>query len=207
MIDGVIKYHVQHRNAPTPPFTNFTTMEALRSRLFTLGLIGETADGIGYGNISSRDGDQAFFITASQTGKLPRLKPTDYAHVHDYNISAFTVYSTGLHQASSEALSHAMIYQIDPAIQAVIHVHSAPLWQMMKAMHADQSGALATHAEYGTVAMAKEIAALYAHTDPFAHNALVMLGHEDGLMTFGTSAQDAERSLYRLIGQCLRSQS
>ncbi|MDQ6977609.1 MAG: class II aldolase/adducin family protein, partial [Ghiorsea sp.] len=75
MIDGVIKYHVSHSQIPTPKFTTFPDLEALRCRLFALGLIGETPDGIGYGNLSFRNkGERSFTITATQTGKQPKLK-------------------------------------------------------------------------------------------------------------------------------------
>ncbi len=195
MMDGVIKYHVQHRNTKTPDFAQYTELEALRCRLFALGLIGETPDGIGYGNLSFRNqGEHEFTITATQTGKQPALKPAEYIHITDYNFDTFTVYSKGECKPSSEALSHAMIYEVHPDIQAVIHIHSKPLWQMMIA-----TDALATTAEYGTAGMVQEIAELYQSRDPFKNNAFVMKGHEDGIITFGKTIQLAELTLYHLI--------
>ncbi len=194
MIDGVIKFHVEHEYQALPEFEAYIELEALRSRLFALGLIGETADGIGYGNVSIRAGQHAFFITATQTGKHTKLGQDQYTFVHDYDFDKFTVYSRGAEKPSSEALSHAMIYDIHPDIQAVIHVHSAPIWQMMI-----QENYLATTAEYGTTAMVHDIAALYEDRNPFAHNAFVMKGHEDGIITFGRNIQQAEAALYHLI--------
>ncbi len=195
MMDGVIKYHVQHHNTKTPDFSQYAELEALRSRLFALGLIGETPDGIGYGNLSFRNkGERSFTITATQTGNQPTLNPAKYIRITDYNFDTFTVYSEGEYKPSSEALSHAMIYEVHPDIQAVIHVHSKPLWQMMIA-----TDALATTAEYGTAEMAHEIANLYPSRDPFKHNAFVMKGHEDGIITFGKTIQDAELKLYQII--------
>ena len=201
MMDGVIKYHVQHHNTKTPDFSQYAELEALRSRLFALGLIGETPDGIGYGNLSFRNkGERKFTITATQTGKQPTLNPAEYIRITDYNFDTFTVYSEGEYKPSSEALSHAMIYEIHPDIQAVIHIHSKSLWQMMIA-----TGALATTAEYGTAEMAHEIANLYPSRDPFKHNAFVMKGHEDGIITFGKTIQDAELKLYQIIRASLAS--
>lgn len=194
MIDGVIKFHIEHETQAMPEFNAYAQLEALRSRLFALGLIGETADGIGYGNISIRTRRHSFFITATQTGKHAQLSQTQYAYVHNYDFDKFTVYSQGLEKPSSEALSHAMIYEVSPDIQAVIHVHSATLWQIM--IKAD---ALATTAEYGTTHMVHEIAALYEKRNPFKHNAFVMKGHEDGIITFGLNIQQAEHRLYQLI--------
>ncbi len=195
MIDGVIKYHVQHRSTKTPDFAQYTELEALRCHLFALGLIGETPDGIGYGNLSFRNqGKREFAITATQTGKQPTLNPAEYIRITDYNFDTFTVYSKGEFKPSSEALSHAMIYEVHPDIQAVIHIHSKPLWQMMI-----DKGALATTAEYGTAAMVREIANLYQSRDPFKNNTFVMKGHEDGIITFGRSIKEAEQALYQII--------
>ena len=199
MIDGVIKYHIEHRTESAPEFAGFSELEALRSRLFALGLIGESAEGIGYGNLSLRnENTNQFFITATQTGKQPSLSKEQYTFIENYDFNAFTVYSKGLHQPSSEALSHAMIYEVHPEIMAVIHIHSAALWKFMKA-----ENTLATTAEYGTVEMVSEIAALYESRDPFANNAFVMKGHEDGIITFGRTAQEAELTLYRIINHHL----
>jgi ribulose-5-phosphate 4-epimerase/fuculose-1-phosphate aldolase len=104
------------------------------------------------------------------------------------------VFSKGLFKPSSEALSHAMIYEVHPDIGAVIHVHSAPLWQMMI-----QENYLATKAEYGTADMVQEIARLYQDKDSFTHNAFVMKGHEDGIITFGKDITHAEHRLYQII--------
>lgn len=199
MIDGVIKYHVSHTQLPTPESMAFSDLEVLRCRLFALGLIGETPDGIGYGNLSFRNkGERSFTITATQTGKQPRLKPNEYIRITDYNFDTFTVFSEGEFKPSSEALSHAMIYDIHPDIQAVIHVHSAALWQMMIT-----NNALATTAEYGTAEMVSEIAALYQSCNPFEHNAFVMKGHENGMITFGRSIEQAELRLYHWIQDTL----
>ncbi|MCF6209044.1 MAG: class II aldolase/adducin family protein [Ghiorsea sp.] len=200
MIDGVIKYHVSHTQMPTPEFSAFADVEALRCRLFALGLIGETPDGIGYGNLSFRNkGERSFTITATQTGKQPKLKPAEYIRITDYNFDTFTVFSEGEFKPSSEALSHAMIYEVHPDIQAVIHVHSAALWQLMIA-----NNALATTAEYGTADMAHEIASLYPSQNPFEYNAFVMKGHEDGIITFGRNIEDAELTLNQIIQACLQ---
>ena len=199
MIDGVIKYHVSHTQVATPEFIAFPDLEALRCRLFALGLIGETPDGIGYGNLSFRNkGERSFTITATQTGKQPKLKPAEYIRITDYNFDTFTVFSEGEFKPSSEALSHAMIYEVHPEIQAVIHIHSSALWQIMIT-----NNTLATTAEYGTAEMVSEIAALYQSHNPFEYNAFVMEGHEDGIITFGRSIKNAELRLYHLIQETL----
>ena len=199
MIDGVIKYHVKHRNEQAPDFTQYAELEALRTRLFALGLIGETPDGIGYGNLSLRhENNSSFFITATQTGKQPSLTQEEYTFIESYNFDSFTVFSKGKFKPSSEALSHAMIYEVHPDIQAVIHVHSKALWQLMI-----DTNQLATTAEYGTAEMVHEIANIYQSRNPFEYNAFVMKGHEDGIITFGRNIQEAELKLYQVLQQYL----
>jgi ribulose-5-phosphate 4-epimerase/fuculose-1-phosphate aldolase len=196
MIDGVIKYTINHTTKTTSEFHNFKELEALRSRLFTLGLIG-VQDGIGYGNISSRE-NNSFFITATQTGEMSNLTANYYTNIISYDFSNFSVTSQGEHQPSSEALSHAMIYEIHPEINSVIHVHSKALWEFMK-----KDSSLYTEAEYGTVQMVEEIASLYRDKNPFDNSIFVMRGHEDGIIAFGKSVKEAELKLYTKIQEYL----
>jgi len=194
MTDGVIKYSIEHQTADTPLFSGYKQLEALRTRLFTLGLIGEK-DGIGYGNLSMRnEGSKSFFITATQTGKKQVLSREYYTNISDYNFNTFKVISQGAHKPSSEALSHAMIYAIDDRIKTVIHIHSLALWKFMKAKNY-----LFTTAEYGTAEMVEEIVGLYNNLDPLLNNTFVMRGHEEGIITFGRSVEEAELALYSII--------
>jgi len=194
MIDGVIKYSIEHTTKDAPAFDDYEALEALRSRLFTLGLIG-VQDGIGYGNISVRENSgKAFFITATQTGDLTSLTNEYYTYISDYNFSQFKVISQGQYQPSSEALSHAMIYHINPEINAVLHIHSKALWEFMK-----KNNTLFTTAEYGTAQMVEEIASLYENRNPFDESIFVMRGHEDGIIAFGKSIKEAELTLFTMI--------
>ncbi len=200
MIDGVIKYSIEHTTKDTPAFNDYETLEALRSRLFTLGFIG-VQDGIGYGNISVREKTKnSFFITATQTGDLDSLTSEYYTFISDYDFSKFQVTSQGRHQPSSEALSHAMIYDINSEINAVIHIHSKALWEFMK-----EKKTLATNAEYGTAQMVEEIASLYENINPFDESIFVMRGHEDGIMAFGKNIKEAELTLYKMIKEYLKA--
>ncbi len=200
MIDGIIKYSIEHQKQETPLFSGYEQLEALRTRLFTLGLIGEK-DGIGYGNLSMRHEDsKSFFITATQTGREQTLSCEYYPYISDYDFSTFKVISQGTHKPSSEALSHAMIYAIDDRITTVIHIHSLALWKFMK----DKNN-LATTAEYGTAEMVEEIAGLYTNLDPIVNNAFVMKGHEEGIITFGRSSEEAELTLYSIMQAYLKN--
>lgn len=194
MIDGIIKYSIEHQTADTPLFSGYEQLEALRTRLFSLGLIGEK-DGIGYGNLSMRDkNSKPFFITATQTGRKQTLSREYYTYISDYDFSTFKVISKGTHKPSSEALSHAMIYAIDDRITTVIHIHSLALWKFMI-----NKNYLSTTAEYGTAEMVEEIAGLYTNLSPMINNAFVMKGHEEGIITFGQNIEEAEMALYAVM--------
>ncbi len=199
MIDGIVKYTVDHQNADTPHFEGYDRLEALRTRLFSLGFIGEK-DGIGYGNLSMRQEESnSFFITATQTGKKYSLTCEHYPYISAYDFSHFKVISQGKYRPSSEALSHAMIYAIDERITTVIHIHSLALWQFMK-----NKNVLSTTAEYGTAQMVEEIAGLYNNLDPMKNNTFVMKGHEEGIITFGRSVEEAELVLYTIMQAYLK---
>jgi len=195
--DGVIKYRIEHTAFDARiPYDLYGELEAVRSRLHHLGLIGVDAAGIGYGNISLKEAahQKGFYVTSTQTGHLSQLGTSYYTQVNDYDFSTFTLYSTGEHQPSSEALSHAMIYALDPNIRAVIHIHSRPLWEFMI-----KRGDLATTAAYGTRAMTQEIAGLYEKTSPLAQPMFVMKGHEEGIIAFAQNLKHAETTLLHLL--------
>ena len=140
------------------------------------------------------DKSKSFFITATHTGRKHTLSREYYTYISDYDFTTFKVISQGTHKPSSEALSHAMIYAIDERIKTVIHIHSLPLWNFMKVKNY-----LATTAEYGTAEMVKEISQLYTNLDPMMNNAFVMKGHEEGIITFGKSVEEAESALYTIM--------
>ncbi len=197
MTDGVIKYSIEHTSFDARiPYDIYGSLEDVRTRLHHLGLIGVDKDGIGYGNISLKEhsNSKTFYVTATQTGHLSKLGTSLYTQVNGYDFKTFTLRSKGKEKPSSEALSHAMIYELDPAICAVIHIHSKPLWLFLQ-----QQGTLATTAPYGTRAMTEEIAGLYPDSTPLSTPLFVMKGHEDGIIAFGETLQKAENSLLALL--------
>ncbi len=197
MTDGVIKYTIDHTTFDARiPYDLYSDLEKVRTRLHHLGLIGVDSEGIGYGNISVKEAiaTDAFYVTATQTGHLSQLGTSLYTKVTGHDFDTFTLRSKGKQRPSSEALSHAMIYELDPAIKAVIHIHSHALWEFAK-----QRGDLFTSAAYGTRAMTEEIAVLYPERDPLNSPMFVMRGHEDGIMFFGETLQKAEKRLLGLL--------
>lgn len=194
MIDeGYTKYTVCWTDRAALDRPEIAELEHWRRPLFEAGLIGHYPEsGIGYGNISIRTGEREFLVSGTQTGHLPRTGRAHYALVTDYDIDGNALTCRGAVQASSEALTHAALYALEPGIGAVVHVHDGALWQRLL----ETAPATARGIAYGTPGMAREFGRLYRETG-FAQTRLAaMAGHESGIVaTGGTLREAAERVL------------
>jgi ribulose-5-phosphate 4-epimerase/fuculose-1-phosphate aldolase len=199
VIDGIIKYNFDFQKSDPLEEEQFFKIEALRKRLYALGLIGVYADGVGYGNISQRVDVDSFVITGTQTGHLKSLGAEDYAFVEAYNDKEFYLKSSGSIKPSSEALTHGTIYNLSDNIEAVIHIHSKVVWEFML----KNTYLKTADVEYGTVAMIDEVNRIFSTIDPLSNPKFVMAGHEEGVMTFGKDLDEAEFVLYEVLGSIL----
>ncbi len=197
--EGVIKYQLEFK--PGHPITeDLQELNVWRSILHGLKLIGQNEtryQGYAYGNLSIRSLDDPthFIISASQTGKIPDLSPDHYSLVVQCDITSNRVMAQGLLRPSSEALTHAMIYQLDKTIQCVIHVHDPRLWQF--GLSSDLPCSKSSVA-YGTPDMADEVKRLADSINLKKTGILIMAGHEDGIICFGDSIQQAGQRLLQL---------
>lgn len=197
MIDeGYTKYECEWRRGPAPDGAAIDELNAWRNRLHDAGLIGYYAEhGVGFGNLSVRgDRPRTFVISGTQTGHIARTGTEHYALVTGYDIDGNRVVCEGPVQASSEALTHAAIYELDSGVGAVVHVHSATLWQAL--IH--RLPTTAADVAYGTPEMAREFRRLYRDT-PFARDGVaVMAGHEEGIVAFGAYVAEAATRILEL---------
>ncbi|RRJ84066.1 class II aldolase/adducin family protein [Aestuariirhabdus litorea] len=194
--EGVVKYQDHHRPTPLAIDCSLEALNHCRRRMLTLGMIGQSPSrygGLGFGNISQRlaPGEDAFLISGTQTGHLAELDADSLALVERAEPELNRLWSQGYCAPSSEALSHAVIYQQRPECNAVIHVHCPLIWQRAQALALPCT---APQIPYGTPAMARAIAEqLTAGTGVIA-----MLGHEDGVISYGSSLTEAAEALVRL---------
>jgi ribulose-5-phosphate 4-epimerase/fuculose-1-phosphate aldolase len=168
-------------------FAGLAELNSCRSQLRSLGWLGVNADGIGYGNISWREGtSSAFFITAAGTGSKSELEPADCSKVVAYDLARNWLRCEGP-MASSESLTHAAIYESDASVRAIIHCHSLPLWEVLRA------GGLSTppETEYGTAAMGYAVRHLFESSDVAKQRIFAMAGHREGVIAFGQSLTQA----------------
>ncbi len=199
MIDeGYIKFRSDWKESAALSHAEIQELLKWRKPLYAAGLIGHYADiGIGYGNLSTRAGsDGQFIISGTQTGELSNPENQHFALVTAYDIARNTVQSTGATEASSESMTHAAIYELDPAIRAVVHVHSQELWVGLKNVVPCTDKRIG----YGTPEMAQEFRRLFQQTDFSESGVAIMAGHDEGLISTGaTVGEAAERmlSLYR----------
>lgn len=142
---------------------------------------------VGFGNISQRINENSFLISGTQTGHIEQLDKSKYAIVTDYRIEENKLFCKGEINASSEGLSHAVLYEQNPAIQVIIHIHHKELWQ--KLLY--KAPTTPSDVPYGTPEMALSIQDCYLNNHLEEQGILVMAGHEDGIISFGTNFEQA----------------
>jgi ribulose-5-phosphate 4-epimerase/fuculose-1-phosphate aldolase len=194
--EGYIKYQSRWTHGDAPDIEAANLLEQWRRPLYEAGLIGHYEDlGIGYGNISVRCGDAGqFLISGTQTGHLPVTNESHYSLVTGYDLTGNSVNCTGPVQASSEAMTHAAIYELDPGIGGIVHVHSKLLWRE----YLDKLPTTDPAVAYGTPDMAREFTRLYAEGGFKESGLAVMAGHDEGLISFGASLEEAATRMLSL---------
>ena len=199
MTEGYIKFNCNwEQSVAQIPEAIYNQLETARSALYRLGLIGMYPDGIGFGNISVRlGGGLSFVITGSATGQLAQLGPEHYALVHEFSFSGNSISCTGLTKASAESLSHAAVYESCPDVGAVVHVHSLYLWEKLL----DRFPTTSSGIEYGTPEMAFAIAGLASEINGRAGKVIVMGGHREGILAFGSTLSEATEEIIKMHNQ------
>ena len=197
--EGVIKFKYTLKFAPGLDEYSFIDIEKWRVLLFKMGLIGEyPTEKVGYGNLSKRSlvADDSFIITGTQTGKYPHLNGLQYTKVTKCNLQKMQVEALGPIAPSSESLTHYAIYASCPHVNAIFHVHSNELWQYMID---NQMDATSESISYGTIEMADEAKKCIGNKKS---GIFVMKGHQDGVISYGPSVEEAGKMILDTFKQC-----
>ncbi len=207
--EGVIKFRYQHTWQPLcrRRYRELAyQLIAWRAVLAQTQLIGQDPHryaGAGYGNVSSRTGApssargrRAMLITGTQTGGLAELGLDDFCVVERYDYRRNWVQSEGPIEPSSETMTHGAIYDLSPHIRYVFHGHSPMIWQRARALSIPCTR---PDVAYGTPEMAEEVERLYRSSSLSETNILSMAGHEDGIIAFGHTAEEAGQVLLRYL--------
>lgn len=189
-----VKFTYQRALADVPRFDPLAELNACRRKLMDRHLLGVYSNGIGFGNVSVRDGaTRNFHITGSATGGLPELSAKDCVRVVECDFSKNWLRYEGTAIPSSESLTHAAVYQSDSSASAVIHCHDSVLWRTLL----NRVPTTSKTVPYGTPEMAYEIMRLFEVGDVGSKKMFVMAGHQDGIVAFGKNLDDAFAVLMR----------
>ena len=189
---GVVKFHYESTGIELASFAGFEELNVARQELRRLGLLGVDESGIGFGNISLRDGaTDSFYITGSGTGGRPALGLQDYARVTAWNFERNWLRCEGRAIASAESLTHAAVYAMAAEVRAVVHGHAHGLWRRVRERGLSTNAAV----PYGTPEMAREVQRLFRETDVRDRKIFAMAGHEDGIVAFGRDLPEALAAL------------
>lgn len=189
--EGVIKFQYTLKKSAALKEPDYIELEKWRTILFRMGLIGEyKIEKVGFGNLSKRvSQNHQFVITGTQTGKYPNLNGSQYTKIVKCNLDKMTVEATGPIAPSSESLTHYAIYEQAPQINFVFHVHHTELWNYMIDNDMDSTP---EHIDYGTKEMATFTSSLISGKK---YGIFVMKGHQDGVISYAQSAEDAGKIL------------
>ncbi|HEY9042817.1 MAG TPA: class II aldolase/adducin family protein [Rheinheimera sp.] len=204
--EGVIKFQLDFTRRSALQLADTVEISSWRTVMLQLGMLGQTPlryDNYGFGNISQRFGsNNQFIISGTQTGGINVMTASDYALVTCCEPGRNYIAATGETKPSSEAMTHGQLYQIDSRINFVIHAHCPEIWQQASVLGLPQTR---VEVPYGTVAMAEEVARLFTETDVLQQGTFTMAGHEDGVVTFGSSAAQAAERLIAVYVRALQA--
>ena len=188
MDEGVVKYRCDWQEADPVAAATIADLMDWRDRLHSWGLISVYKNGIGFGNVSVRIGNSCqFVISGTQTAHLPTLGPESYCSVTEFNLEQNFLGCRGPVPASSESLTHAAIYLHRDDVGAIIHVHNPKLWQQLLF----KIPTTRKEIPYGTPQMALEMFRLFEEENLADRKILAMAGHEDGIICFGSTLDEA----------------
>ena len=206
--EGIVKFRLQFTQAPPMPFDKLREINAWRRILYLAQLIGQIPYGFGYGNISQRlepfdapEHQRRFVISGTQTGWLADLTEEHYATVLECYPDRNLIVAEGPIRPSSESMTHGMLYALDDSLRFAIHAHSPHIWHSAQAL-----GIPITRegVAYGTPEMAEEVRRLFQDTPAREYLIFAMGGHEDGVVSFGQTAEEAGTVLVSYLARAFQ---
>ncbi len=209
--EGVIKFHAEHQQAVLSARrlgALSCTLVAWREILARTGLVGQDParyGGFGYGNVSARTGAPSaprrrrpFLITGTQTSGKTCMSLDDFCLIETCDPDHNQVQSRGVVMPSSESMTHAALYDLGSHIRFVFHAHSPVIWRQAQALRLPTTD---PSIPYGTRRMATAVARLYRETALSESRLLAMGGHEDGVIAFGRTAEEAGTALIETLAR------
>lgn len=219
--EGAIKFEAEHREEALEPH-RFNALAcqliAWREILAKTRLVGQEPGlygGFGYGNVSARTGapgapreERPFLITGTQTSGKACMTLDDFCLVERCRTRSNRVTSRGKILPSSESMTHGTLYGLGAHIRFVFHAHSPVIWCRAAALRIPTTD---PRVPYGTPEMAREVERLWRTSTLPDVGILSMGGHEDGIIAFGRTAEEAGQVTLRYLarayeGVCAQSE-
>jgi ribulose-5-phosphate 4-epimerase/fuculose-1-phosphate aldolase len=94
-------------------------------------------------------------------------------------------------------MSHAAIYLANSEVGAVVHIHNRQLWERYLYVLPTTNKKI----EYGTPEMAYEISRIMTLPETLNKKVFVMGGHEEGIIAFGKTVEEAALTILKLEKQ------
>lgn len=215
-LEGAIKFEPRHSSGrlEASRFGDLVCqLVAWREILARTGLVGRDPalyGGYAYGNVSGRVGpfpgarhERAFVVSGSGSSGKPRVGLADFCLITRCEPRQNRVTSRGAGLPSSESLTHGAIYDLAPHIRFVFHVHSPTIWRRARELRLPTTEA---SAPYGSPEMALEVERLYRSSALGELGILAMGGHEDGVVVFGRTAEEAGQVVLRHLARAYESE-
>ena len=210
--EGVIQFDLDYREMPLDDICHalpfLSALDGWRSLLRRLDLVGQDPErygGHGFGNLSHRlvaatDSDAAsFLVSGSQTGGRDTLGRDGWSQLRSWNLQRFQAEAAGPVAPSSESLTHALVYDMEPDVHCVVHVHSPDLWHAARELDLPRTSPDVDYGSQGMIHQVRELFSLgLSDVGVFA-----MTGHEDGIVAFGADADDACTRLLTYLSRAL----
>ncbi len=184
--EGYIKFNAILEKKEDLKIKAIKELNKARDYFFEKKLIGMCKNGVGFGNISCRYRKNKFIVSGSATGGLKKLGTKHYSLVLNWNFKKNQVVYSGKTKPSSETMSHLAIYESDPEIKMVVHIHNRKLWQKLK----NKVPTTDSKASYGSPEIADSIKKVLKRKSNLKQGVLVMGGHQDGIMIFAKDWSD-----------------
>lgn len=209
--EGISKFQLHYTATAPLPAEEIRELNAWRQIMYLLTFIGQNPQwygGFSYGNISQRippwdapPEQRRFIISGTQTGGLAQLSGAHYTRILACRPTCNQVDAEGPVLPSSESLTHGALYVLDESLRFIMHAHSPQIWHNATALGIPQTRADAT---YGTPEMAAEMKRLYQVPGVREGGIIAMPGHQDGIITFGPTAQQAGSVLLDTFARALQ---
>ena len=181
MEEGYIKYKCHLTERELEHYPEMNEINAVRSELVKLNMIGVYPSGISFGNISIRLSGERFIITGTQTGAFNILLPEHFTIVKEADIKRNAIECVGLRPASSESLTHSAFYKSSEDINSVIHIHNLSLWKKLLF----KVPTIPDTCEYGTTEIAEAVSELINTNMQQQSGVIALAGHFEGIVSYG----------------------